>query len=250
MNMQISAAALAELAPDGTLRVGLNLSNFLLVNRERVNGEPQGVAPDLGRELARRLGVPLKFVTYPGAGEVTAAAGSGEWDASFIGADPLRAGEVAFSAAYTEIEATYLVPAESSIKSLDEVDRPGVRIAVADKSAYDMFLRRTLVHATLVRADGLEGSYQLFLAEKLDVLAGLKPRLLTDQAKTPGSRILAGNFTTIQQAIGTPAARTAAAACLRVFAEDVKTGLVAQLIAKHGVKGLSVAPPAQAPEAR
>ena len=250
MTMQIPAAALAELAPTGTLRVGLNLSNFLLVNRERVDGEPQGVAPDLGRELARRLGVPIKFVTYPGAGEVTAAASADEWDAAFIGADPLRAGEVAFSAAYTEIEATYLVRGESPIHTLNEVDRPGVRIAVADKSAYDMFLRRTLAHATLVRADGLEGSYQLFVAEKLDVLAGLKPRLLTDQAKTPGSRILAGNFTTIQQAIGTPAARTAAAAYLRVFAEEVKTGLVAQLIAKHAVQGLSVAPPAQALKAR
>ena len=246
MTLQIPAAARAELTPSGTLHVGLNLGNFLLVNREPANGEPQGVAPDLGRELARRLGVPPRFVTYPGAGEVTAAAGSGAWDVAFIGADPLRAGEIAFSAAYTEIEATYLVLADSPIRTIDEVDRPGIRIAVADKSAYDMYLRRTLAHATLVRADGLEGSYKLFLADKLDVLAGLKPRLLADQARHPGARILEGRFTAIQQAIGTPVARAAAAAYLREFAEEIKTGLVAQLIARHGVKGLSVAPPAGA----
>lgn len=242
--MNLSAVR-TELAPTGTLRVALNLANFLLINAQLdAEGAHAGIAPDIGRELARRLGVPVAFVPYDQPGDLAAAASSGVWDVGLIGADPLRAGEIAFTAAYLEIEATYLVLADSPIHALDEVDRPGVRIALADKSAYDMYLRRTLQHATLHRAQGLEGSYQLFLREKLDVLAGLKPRLIADQAKHPGARILAGCFTSIQQAIGTPIARTAASAYLRDFAEDIKTGLVAQLIAKHGVRGVTVAPPA------
>lgn len=244
MTPPIPSALLNELAPTGTLRVALNLANFLLINAERVNGEPAGIAPDIGRELARRLGVPVAFVPYEVPGDLAADAAKGVWDVGLIGADPLRAGEIAFTAAYIEIESTYLVLADSTIHSIEEVDRPGIRIAVADKAAYDMYLRRTLRHATLHRAHGIEGSYRLFIDEKLDVLAGLKPRLVADQAKHPGSRILPGRFTAIQQAIGTPIARSAGAAYLREFAEQIKTGLVARLIAKHGVRGVTVAPPA------
>jgi polar amino acid transport system substrate-binding protein len=164
-----------------------------------------------------------------------------------LAAEPARANEIAFTAAYLEIEATYLVPAGSPIRTLDEVDRPGVRIAVANKAAYDLYLSRTLKHAELVRAEGIDGSYELFLAQKLDVLSGLKPRLLMDLEKLPGARILDGRFTAVQQGIGTPKARAAAAAYLREFVEEAKsTGLVAQAIAKHGVRGVNVAPPAPA----
>ena len=241
----VSASLQTEIAPTGTLRVALNLANFLLNNAARdANGDFAGVAPDLGRELARRLGVPVAFVPYAQPGDLAAAVTQGVWDIGLIGADPLRAADITFTAAYVEIEATYLVLAESPIQSLEDVDQPGVRIALADKSAYDMYLRRTLKHATPCRVEGIEGSYQLFVREKLDVLAGLRPRLAADQAKHPGSRILEGCFTSIQQAIGTPRPREAAAAYLREFAEDIKTGLVAQLIEKHGVRGLTVAPPA------
>ncbi len=232
----------AELAPTGRLRVGLNLSNFLLINGKTPAGEPDGVAPDMAREIARRLGVPVELRSYAAPGDVVAAVA--EWDIGLIGADPLRASEIAFSPAYVEIESTYLVPAGSPIQSVAEVDRPGIRIAVSAKSAYDMYLRRTLKHAQLVHAEGIEASYQLFLKEKLDALAGLKPRLIADQAKQPGSRILDGKFTAVQQAIGTPIARKAGAAWLREFVEEAKRGAVAQLIARHKVVGLSVAPPA------
>lgn len=238
----IPPALRLELAPTGTLRVGLNLSNFLLVNADSSGGEPSGIAPDVGRELARRLGVSVAFVTYPSPGDLAAAASSGVWDVGLIGADPLRASEIAFTGAYLEIEASYLVLADSPIRAIDEVDRPGLRIAVGDKTAYDMYLRRTLKHATLVRAAGLEASYRLFVDEKLDALAGLRPRLLQDQAKHPGSRILDGSFTRIQQAIGTPLQRKAGAAYLQEFVSSIKTGLVAQLIAQHGVHGVNVAP--------
>ncbi len=241
----VSTVLRTELAPTGTLRVALNLANFLLNNAAKdESGDFAGVAPDIGRELARRLDVPVAFVPYAQPGDLAAAVTSGAWDIGLIGADPLRAADITFTAAYVEIEATYMVLADSPIRTLEQVDQPGVRIALADKSAYDMYLRRTLKHATLCRVEGIEGSYQLFVREKLDVLAGLRPRLVADQAKHPGSRILEGRFTSIQQAIGTPRPREASAAYLREFAEDIKTGLVAHLIEKHGVRGLSVAPPA------
>lgn len=241
----VSTALRTELAPTGTLRVALNLANFLLNNAAKdENGDFAGVAPDIGRELARRLGVPVAFVPYAQPGDLAAAVTGNVWDIGLIGADPLRAADITFTAAYVEIEATYMVLADSPIHTLDQVDQPGVRIALADKSAYDMYLRRTLKHATLCRVEGIEGSYQLFVREQLDVLAGLRPRLVADQAKHPGARILEGRFTSIQQAIGTPRPREASAAYLREFAEDIKTGLVAHLIEKHGVRGLSVAPPA------
>ena len=236
-------AARSELASAGKLRVGVNLGNFLLVSKDAATGELRGVVPDLAQELARRLGATVQLVSYPGAGQVADAAAAGAWDVGFIGAEPARAAEIAFTLAYLEIPATYLVPAGSRIRSLAEVDRPGVRIAVAARSAYDLYLSRSLKHAQLVRAEGLPASFDLFVAEKLEVLAGLLPRLTTDVARLPGARILDGRFTAVQQAIGTPKARSAAAAYLSEFVADIKaSGLVARLIERHGAKGVNVAP--------
>lgn len=233
-----------ELTPTGKLRVGVNLSNFLLVQRN-ADGSIRGIVPDLAQELAKRLGVAAELRHYEKVGEVAEGAKKGEWDVAFIGAEPQRAAEIDFSAPYVEIEACYLVPAGSPIKSMDDVDRKGVRIAVGDRSAYHLWLSRNIKHATLMTADGIEASYQLFLREKLEVLAGLKPRLMDDVAKLPGARILEGRFTAVQQAIGTPKGRPEGAAYLRKFAEDIKaSGLVAHLIERHGIHGLSVAAPA------
>jgi len=241
MKNKIPQKAKEELTPQGKLRVGVNLGNFLLVNKDPATGELRGVVPDLAAELARRLGTTAELVAYPGAGQVADAASAGTWDVGFIGAEPQRAAVIEFSLAYLEIPATYLVPAGSPIRSVGEVDRPGVRIATAARSAYDLFLSRSLQHAQLVRAEGIPASYDLFVNEKLDALSGLLPRLAADVTRLPGARILEGKFTAIQQAIGTPKARTAAAAYLAEFVADIKSsGLVAQLIAKHNVKGINV----------
>jgi polar amino acid transport system substrate-binding protein len=229
-----------DLTPTGTLRVGVNLGNFLLVQRNE-DGGIRGVVPDLAQELARRLGVAAELRQYEKVGDVADGARKDEWDVAFIGAEPQRAAEIDFTAPYVEIEATYLVPAGSPIKSIAGVDRKGVRIAVAGRSAYDLWLSRNVKNAELVRGDSIEHSCQLFVKDKLEVLAGLKPRLLEDVAKLPGARILEGCFTAVQQAIGTPKGRPQGAAYLRQFAEDIKaSGLVAQLIERHGVRGLSV----------
>ncbi len=239
MKLEVSPALRSELAPTGKLRVGINYGNFLLVNKDRASG----IAVDLGRELGRRLGVAVELITYDAAGKLADGAKTDAWDVAFLGAEPQRANEIAFTAAYLEIPATYLVPAGSTLRTIAEVDREGVRIAVAQKSAYDLYLSRNLKHAQLLRAEGIQGSYDLFIEQKLEVLSGLKPRLVTDAEKLPGSRVLEGQFTAVQQAIGTPKGREAGAKYLREFAEDAKaSGLVAEAIARHGVRGVSVAP--------
>lgn len=240
----MSQDVIAELAPTGVLRAGINMSNFLLVTGKAANGDPDGVSPDMARELARRLGIPVKLIPFKSPGELADEAGNNVWDIGNIGAEPARAETIAFTAAYAEIASTYLVPADSPIKSIAEVDRPGVRIAVTGRSAYGLWLDRNIKHAELVRSDTLDGAVEQFVNEKLDVLAGLKPRLLTDVEKLPGARILDGQFSAVQQAIGTPKKNTKAAPYLRAYVEEAKaSGFVAGLIERHKVRGLSVAPP-------
>ena len=247
MAVEISPATRSEMAPTGTLRVGLNHGNFLLVTPGSKGPAPRGVAPDVARELGRRVGRSVEFVNFDTAGALADSVRTGAWDVAFLGAEPQRANEIAFHAAYLEIPATYLVPAGSPIRSVADVDREGVRIAVAEKSAYGLFLERSIKHARLVLTQGLDASFQAFVAGKLDALAGLKPRLLMDVEKLPGARMLDGQFTAVQQAIGTPKSRAAAATYLRAFVEEVKTsGFVAEAIARNAVKGVSVAPSAPA----
>ena len=238
--------ARAELAPTGVLRAGINMSNFLLVTGSTPEGDPDGVSPDMARAVAERLGVPLKLVAFKTPGELADAAVEDLWDIGNIGAEPERAKTIAFTPAYVEIEATYLVPAESPIQSIDEVDRDGVRIAVSARSAYELWLSDNIRHAELVLAQGIDASINTFVEQKLEALAGLRPRLVDDVKKLPGARILDGKFTAVQQAIGTRPDREAGAAFLRDFVEEAKaSGFVASLIDKHGVSGrLTVAPPA------
>ncbi len=241
---QASAEEKKELAPGGAIRIGLNYQNFLLVLRDRPDGTPTGIAPDLGRELARRAGLPVQFIRYDTAGKAADAVKGLEWDVAFLGAEPKRANDIAFSAAYLEIPITFLVPAGSPIRSVDEVDRKGVRVAVSEKSAYDLYLTRTFRQAQIVRAPGIEASFKAFVEQKLEALGGLKPRLVADAEELAGSRVLDGQISAVQQSVGTPKARTHAAAFLRRFVEDIKAeGLVARLIQTHGVRGVTVAPP-------
>lgn len=241
----MSPDVIAELAPTGVLRAGINLSNFLLVTGKSASGDPVGVAPDMAREVATRLGVPVRYVTFKSPGELADQAGTNVWDIGLIGAEPQRAEMIAFSPAYAEIEATYLVPAGSPLRSVADVDAPGVRIAVTARSAYGLWLDRNLRHAELIRSASLDSAYEQFVRDRLDALAGLRPRLMADVEKLPGARIIDGRFTAVQQAIGTAPKNAAGAAFLRDFVEEAKaSGLVARLIERHGVRGLSVAPAA------
>ena len=235
----------SELAPTGTLRAGINMANFLLVTGRSAAGDPQGVAPDLAGEIATRLGVPVAYVPFKVPGDLADAAGKGIWDIGLIGAEPQRAETIAFSPPYVEIEATYLVPAGSPLKTIADVDRAGVRIAVTGRSAYGLWLDRNIRHAELVRSGTLDSACEEFVRDKLEALAGLRPRLISDVAKLPGARILEGKFMAVQQAVGTDPKNGAGAAFLRDFVEEAKaSGLIARLIERHKVVGLSVAPAA------
>ncbi len=239
----MSKEIVAELAPKGVLRAGINMSNFLLVTGRTPDGDPDGVSPDMARAIAERLGVPVKLIPFKSPGELADQANNDVWDIGNIGAEPQRAETIAFTAAYCEIQATYLVPAGSPITSIEEVDRKGIRIAVTGRSAYGLWLDRNIKNAELVRSDTLDASFEDFVNKKLEVLAGLRPRLIDDVQKLPGARILDGQFSAVQQAVGTPKKNAKGAEFLAKFVEEAKSsGFVQSLIDKHKVKGLSVAP--------
>ena len=242
----MSPDVVSQLAPTGVLRAGINMSNFLLVTGETAGGDPDGVSPDMAAAIAEKLGVPCKLVPFKSPGEVADAAGKNIWDIGNIGAEPQRAKVMDFTAAYVEIEATYMVPANSPIQSIEEVDREGVRIAHPPRSAYGLWLANNIKHATLVPAEGLGGAFDLFVNEGLDALAGLRPGLIKDIEKVPGARMLDGQFSAVQQAVGVNKGNAAAYVFVKEFVEEAKaSGFVAGLIEKHGVVGrLSVAPAA------
>jgi polar amino acid transport system substrate-binding protein len=235
----------SDLAPTGKLRVGINYGNAILATKDPVTGEPSGVAPDLARELGKRTGLPIEFVTFEAAGKMFEAVKSGAWDVAFLAIDPMRAGEIDYTAPYIEIEGTYLVPSGTPYVSPGEVDRAGVRIAVSSNSAYDLFLRRALKHAELVHAGSPAEAFELLASGATDVLAGVRQHLAANSKRLPGSRVLDESFMTIGQAMGIVKGRGDSVTYLRGFIEDAKvSGLVARSLEKSGVTAVSIAPKA------
>jgi polar amino acid transport system substrate-binding protein len=239
----ISPKVREQLAPNGVLSAAVYLGNFLLVTGRSPSGEPTGIAPDICRAIAKRLGVELSLLGFNTQDEVVEAAVSGRCGISLLGSDPARAQKVTFTSAYVELEASYLVSANSPITELSQVDQPGVRIASFHKSAYDLWLQRNLKHASLVHADSVKASNELFVSNNLDALAGLKTGLVSVSREIPGSRVLDGQFTGIQQAIATQKSHLEAIEFLNTCVEEfITSGLVADLIKLYQVQGLSVAP--------
>ncbi|MEM6933576.1 MAG: transporter substrate-binding domain-containing protein [Pseudomonadota bacterium] len=240
----MNQAVMQEIAATGVLRVGINLGNMLLVTDREADGTPVGVAPDMARSLADHLGVGLSLIPFPRVGQVADAISGPDIDIGLIAEEPERAQTIAFSEAYVEIEATYLVREETGIATVEDVDRPGIKVAVADRAAYDLYLKRTLKNAELVRAGGLDGAFELFQNEHLPVLAGLRPALRSNASKAPGTRVLPDRYTSIQQAIGTKPGYVNARSYINEFIRDAKdSGRVAQLLDRHRVaESLSVAP--------
>jgi polar amino acid transport system substrate-binding protein len=241
-----SPEAIAELTRTGVLRAAINMGNFLLVTGRTPSGDPSGVSADIAAAIAARLGVPVRYVPYARPGELADDAEKGAWDIGNIGAEPQRATVINFTAAYSEIEATYLVPAGSPIRNVAEVDQPGRRVAVTARSAYGLWLENNYKRGELLQFTSADEAIKAFVDQKLDAYAGLRPGLIDVAAKLAGSRILDGQFTAVQQAVGTPKKNAAGFAFLKEFVEEAKkTGLVASLIERHGVQGrLAVAPPA------
>jgi polar amino acid transport system substrate-binding protein len=243
----ISPILRSDLAPTGKMRVGINYGNPVLATRDPAGGELRGVAVELARELGRRVDLQVELVGYDAAGKMVAGLKSQEWDIAFLAIDPDREAQISFTAPYLEIEGTYLVPGGSPLRTIADVDRAGVRIALAAGAAYDLFLSRNLQHAQPVRAPDPKAAFDLLVAGKVEALAGVKQTLITNAGKLLGSRVLDGRFLAIGQALGIPKGRDAGALYLREFIEAAKaSGLVARAIEKAGVRGVSI-PPAAGP---
>lgn len=226
----------ALLAPTGELRAAINLANFLLVSDRAPDGTPLGVAPSLAADLAARLGVPVRFLPYATPGELCDSAASGDWDVGFVGADPARAGALAFTDPYCGIEATFLVRDDAPFRACADLDAPGVSVAVSARTAYDLWLDANFRRADLRRAADIDASHALFFDAGLDALAGLRPKLRAEAAARPGLRVLPDRFALVEQAACLPRARAEGLDALRAFIDAAKaSGRVAELIAAFGV---------------
>ena len=236
------ADVVKDLAPTGRLRAAINYGNSVLVQRNASTGELGGVTVELARELGRRIGVPLDLVPFDAARKVFEALKRGAWDIAFLAIEPVRAAEIDFTAPYVIIEGVYMVPNDSAMITVADVDRAGVRIAVNKGSAYDLYLSRTLKHATLHRSD--DGIAQ-FKSEKLEAAGGVRQPLVEYAKTDPGVRVMDGRFMAIQQAMGMPKGRAAAVPYLRAFVEEMKaSGFVADALKRSNQPDAAVAPPA------
>jgi polar amino acid transport system substrate-binding protein len=236
--VSIPADVLKDLAPTGTLRASINLGNIVLA--QGTPDAPSGVTPDLVRELAKRLGVPSAMTCFDAAGKAFEALKAGQVDIVFLAIEPVRAAEIEFTAPYVIIEGCYVVPKDSALTAPADVDQPGVRIGVNKASAYDLFLTRSLKHASLVRS---EDGARTFLEQKLDAAGGVKQALQKFIAARPDVRLIDERFMEIKQAMGAAKGRLAGAAYLRTFIEEMKrNGFVADALKRSGQGEATVAP--------
>jgi polar amino acid transport system substrate-binding protein len=239
----VPADARTQLAPTGKLRVGLLSSNPMYVTQVTPPGDLRGAAVDMGRELAKQLGVEFAPVRYPGINQMLAGAKAQEWDVAFLAIDPERGDEVEYTAPYMEVDFTYLVSPRSPIRNIAEADASGRRIAAARGSVGDLVLSRTLKQAILIRTDGISAAFEMLSADKVDALVSNRLSLMELSKKLPGSRVLDGRFHGAPIGAATHKSRPAGANYLKQFIEQAKaSGFVKAAIDRAGMQGVSVAP--------
>jgi len=231
------------LAPTGKLRVGFISGSPIHATKDAASGEFKGVAVDLGKELARRIGVPFEPVAYSSVPALITGAKTGQWDVATMGISTERALLVDFTAPYMEVEFSYLVPKGSPISTLSDVDRPGIRIGVVEKASPDVYLTGTLRSATLVRASTIAGMVESLRAGRADVLFGTKAGMLSQAEKLAGSRVLEGRSGGEETGMAIPKRRDLSAAYVSKFVESAKSeGLVTAAIERAALRGVVVAP--------
>jgi polar amino acid transport system substrate-binding protein len=214
------------------------------VIKDPASGEMKGVGFDLGKEFARRLGVPFEPVVYPSIGALVNNARTGQWDIAFLAILPERTKDMDFTAPHLEIELGYLVPSGSAISTLADVDRPGIRVGVPEKGAVDIFLSGELKNAMVVRGPGLAAGLEMLKSGKADVFAANKANLFELSDQLPGSRVLEGRFSTEQNAMALPKGRDLAMPYARKFIEDANSeGLVKAAVKRVGLRGTADARP-------
>ena len=231
----------SDLAPTGVLRAAVNLGNPVLA--QGTAADPSGVTVDLAREIGRRLDLAVELSCFDAARRSFEAMVAGDADICFLAIEPAREAEVAFTPPYVVIEGVFAVPADSPVQAPADVDRTGVRIGVKRGSAYDLYLTRTLQHAEVVR--GEEGT-TVFLADGLDVAAGIRQPMTAFVRERTGLRLVDERFMEIRQAVGTTRSRRPETVeFLGETVEELKAiGFVSSSLARSGQAGAGVAPPA------
>lgn len=240
--MDTASRVKESLAPGGVLRVSINYGNPVLACRNVNAGKPGGISIDIAEELARRLGVAIEFLTFDAARKSVAALETGQADLGFFAADPERSQQIYFTQPYLTIEAGYMVHEQSPLQSIQDIDHPGIRIAVGKGSAYDLFLTRNMQHAEMVRADNPATVIDVFMSQNLEVAAGVKQQLLADMKKVPGLRMLDGRFMEINQSVALPMQKGPHVhGCINAFVKQIKeSGFIAAAVERHDISGVRI----------
>lgn len=240
----VPPAARAELAPTGTMRVGLIAVNPIFVTPNTPPGVTRGVAVDIARALAARIGVAMEPLRYPTVGALVESAGKGEWDIAFLAIDPERAGAMNFTPAYMYSENTFLVPASSAARGIEDLDRPGKSIAMLTRSAQEIWLKKNAKAATLVSASSPAAAFQMLKEGKVDAVSSVASLLAEGAKQVPGSRVLPTSFVDAPIGMAVAKNRPAAFAYAYQFIEEMNaSGAVREAIAREGLVGVRAAPP-------
>lgn len=234
-----------ELIPTGKLRAGVvfapKMSALFVIKNP--DGTPRGITVDLANALGKKLGVPVEFTIVPNSGLVTDAVASGAIDIAFMPVDDERRKRVDFGPMYCLIESTYLVTGPSGIKTLAEVDRPGVRVVGIANTTTIRASGRSLKNTAPVAATSIEDAVAMLHAGKADAFALGRDSLPDFLPEFPGSRIVDGGFQQTGIAIAVPKGRPNALAYVTAFMDEAKkSGLARRAFDSAGMKDLQVAP--------
>jgi polar amino acid transport system substrate-binding protein len=234
----------ADLVRAGKVRVALFLP---LYAKDPVTGELRGNLDgvfliEIIHALAARLGVETQLVGYPTPPEAMNAIKAGACDVGFFGIDPVRAAEADFSPPLVQEDYTYLLPAGSSIHSIADSDRPGIRIAVVRNHASTVALSRVLKHAELVYAETPDTTLELLRTGQADAMASARPLLLLYSNQMRGSRVLEDRYGALMLAMAVRKDQPGLLAYISEFVEEAKAaGLVKRAVEHAGVRGVEVA---------
>ena len=226
-----------KIAPTGVLRVGVNMSNFLLVNSKDKLGVIDGVSPGIGKKLAKELNISFEIVQFANPGLLADTVDNNEWDIGNIASEKERGKTIDFSDPYVNIDANFLFREEDNFKNNNDIDQSGIKIAVFERSAYDLWLTENFKKAELIRVNSIEESHNLFKENKVNILAGLKPKLIDEMKKNNNYEMIQSPFTYIKQSIGIKKGNPEVLDFINKFiSNNIKEGYIKSLLKQHNVQ--------------
>ena len=226
-----------KIAPTGVLRVGVNMSNFLLVNSKDKLGVIDGVSPGIGKKLAKELNISFEIVQFANPGLLADAVDNNEWDIGNIASEKERGKTIDFSDPYVNIDANFLFREEDNFKNNNDIDQSGIKIAVFERSAYDLWLTENFKKAELIRVNSIEESHNLFKENKVNILAGLKPKLIDEMKRNNNYEMIQSPFTYIKQSIGIKKGNPEVLDFINNFISNkIKEGYIKSLLQQHNVQ--------------